>query len=221
MHNYRIKRAMLMIATWVLVSFASASSTSDAERGKEVAQVCAACHGADGNSLTTAFPKIAGQHAKYTNKQLLDMKKPQELGGRSVPEMAAILAQMTDQDFLDVAAYYSQQTMTLTAVEANEDLLSLGASLYRSGNSKTGMAACIGCHGPKGKGNPGVSYPKIAGQHADYIEKQLKAFRLGHDQPTHSNARINDGETRIMRDVASRMTDLEIKAVAYYMSSLY
>lgn len=95
-----------------------------------------------------------------------------------------------------------------------------GESVYRAGNKDKGLAACTGCHAPDGKGNKGAGFPSLAGQHADYIEKQLRAFRQGSEEPKAQGSRVNDGESSMMRDVASRMSDLEIRAVSSYISGL-
>lgn len=208
----------LIVSVLMLAAAGTAMAAGDAAAGKAKAQVCASCHGADGNSAAGAFPKLAGQHPKYTVKQLMDMKVKPENGGRLVPEMTAFLSGLTEQDMQDIAAYYADQAISGGA--AKKDLVAKGESVYRGGNKSTGTASCTGCHGPAGKGNKGAGYPALAGQHADYIEKQLKAFRLAADQPNADGARVNDGDTRIMRDVASRMSDLEIKAVASFLSGL-
>lgn len=190
----------------------------DAKAGEAKVAVCGACHGADGNSAAPNFPKLAGQHAKYISKQLNDMKVDVAKGGRMVVEMASIVPSLSDQDIADIAAYYS--TKTIQGGAASKDLLVKGESVFRSGNKAKGMAACTGCHSPDGKGNNGASFPSLAGQHPEYIEKQLKAFRLAAEEPEAQGARVNDGDKKIMRDIASRMSDLEIRAVASYISGL-
>lgn len=202
-----------------LLAFATfAVSAGDAEKGKALSETCVACHGADGNSLAANFPKIAGQNEAYVIKQLNDMRVPQSEGGREVVEMTAIIADFSEQDIADLAAYFADQIPQGGA--ADPELVEVGEKLYRGGDSEKMIAACTGCHGPDGKGNKGAAYPMIAGQHADYIEKQLKAFRLGADQPQAQGARINDGDTKMMRSVAANMSDLQIKAVASFISGL-
>lgn len=204
--------ALILVASpWVLAS-------GDADAGKAKSTVCAACHGADGNSPAGSFPSLAGQHASYISKQLHDMKVAKESGGRPVMEMTAFVQSLSDEDIADLAAYYSSQT--LKGNSTKKELLEKGESVYRMGNQKTGVAACTGCHSPDGKGNKGASYPRLAGQHADYIEKQLKAFRTGAEEPNAQTARVNDGDTRIMRDIAAHMSDLEIRAVASFIAGL-
>lgn len=207
-----ILSALILAASpWVL-------ATGDVDAGKAKSATCAACHGADGNSPAGAFPSLAGQHVNYTIKQLKDMKVAKEQGGRPVAEMAAFVPGLSDQDIADLAAFYAAQKPKGNSTKA--ELLEKGESVYRSGNLAKGVAACTGCHSPDGKGNKGAAYPLLAGQHADYIEKQLRAFRTGAEEPNAGNARINDGDTRIMRDIAANMSDLEIRAVASFIAGL-
>lgn len=202
----------------MVVAASGAFAEGDAKAGKAKSSVCAACHGADGNSPAPNFPSIAGQNVKYLVKQLQDMKLKPEEGGRMVAEMSGIVAGLSDQDIEDLAAFYAEQTPKGGA--ADPELVTKGESVYRSGNLEKGLAACTGCHGPAGKGNKGAGYPALSGQHSDYIAKQLKAFRLGSEEPQSQGARLNDGDTKIMRDIAARMSDLEIKAVSSFISGL-
>jgi len=189
-------------------------AAGDAAAGQAKTAVCVACHGPDGNSPMSAFPIIAGLGEKYTLKQLLDIQS----GERVVPEMTGMLTGMTEQDLADIAAYYSSQSRKL--VGASETDLELGERIYRGGNIETGVAACTGCHSPTGQGNGPAGYPALGGQYPEYIIKQLTAFRTGYDDPENSSARVNDGEAQVMRGVAARMTDREIRAVANYIAGL-
>lgn len=207
-----------LIASVLMMAAAHGVMAGDAAAGKAKTAVCAACHGADGNSAVPNFPSLAGQHASYTLKQLQDMTIDVSAGGRQVPEMTGIVAGLSAQDMADIAAFYAGQKAKGNVTKA--DLLEKGESVYRAGNESRGVAACTGCHGPDGMGNKGASYPRLAGQHADYIEKQLKAFRLGAEEPKSQGARINDGDNRIMRDIAANMSDLEIRAVASFIAGL-
>jgi cytochrome c553 len=178
----------------------------DAAAGQAKAAACGACHGPDGNSVNPAWPKLAGQHPQYLAKQYASFKS----GDRKDPVMsgqAALLA--TDQDVADVAAYFASQTQTTG--EAAADQVELGQQVYRGGNMATGVAACTGCHGPTGVGNPLAKFPRISGQHADYVTKALKDFRSG--------TRAND-PNGMMRGVAKNMSDAEIAAVAQYVQGL-
>lgn len=208
----------LILSALMVVASPLVLAAGNVDAGKAKSAVCAACHGADGNSPAGAFPSLAGQHASYTIKQLQDMKTEKASGGRPVAEMVAFVQALTDEDIADLAAFYAAQTSKGNSTKA--ELLEKGESVYRAGNQKTGVASCTGCHSPDGKGNKGAGYPALAGQHADYIEKQLRAFRTGAEEPAAQNARVNDGDTRIMRDIAAHMSDLEIRAVASFIAGL-
>lgn len=191
----------------------------DAANGEKLSAVCAACHGKDGNSGLPMFPKVAGLGEKYLHKQLKDIKS----GMRIIPEMSGLLDNMNDQEFQDLAAYFASKKMQLSGAKKGEkvmlnsgvevDALAFGEKLYRAGNQKTKVPACTGCHSPRGLGNAPAGYPRLSGQFAKYIEKQLNAFRLGQ--------RANDGEARVMRSVAEHMSDAEIKAVSEYIAGLH
>ena len=190
-----------------------ALADGDAAAGQTKAQMCGACHGADGNSPAPTFPKLAGQNAKYLLKQMQDIKS----GARPVPMMAGQLDSRSDQDMADIAAYFASQTVTMG--QAKEALVEKGEQVYRAGNKERGLPACTGCHSPTGQGNAPAGFPALGGQHADYIAAQLKAFRLGAEDE--NAGRRNDGETRIMRDIAFKLSDKEIEAVASYISGLH
>ena len=207
-----------LFASLLMIAVSQLAVAGDPQAGEAKTATCAACHGADGNSPAPAFPSLAGQHANYTLKQLQDMKKSLAEGGRPVPEMAGMLEPFSDQDLADIAAFYAGQTMQGKTTDA--ELLALGESVYRAGITRKEVASCAGCHAPDGRGNRGAGYPALAGQHAAYIEKQLKAFRLGADEPEARGARVNDGDSRTMRDVAGNMSDLEIRAVASFIAGL-
>jgi cytochrome c553 len=207
-----MKRAILF--TTLLCGLpALASAAGDAGRGEGMTAACAACHGADGNSAAGAFPKLAGQNQRYLVKQMKDVQS----GARAIPQMVGQLDGMSEQDLEDIAAYYAAQTPSIG--QADPDLVVQGESIYRAGIASKGVAACTACHSPTGQGNGPAGYPRLGGQHAEYTVAQLEAFRLGADQP--EKGRTNDGDSRIMRDIASRLSDLEIDAVAAYISGLY
>lgn len=188
---------------------AKTTAKPDAERGKATATtVCAACHNADGNSTISANPKLAGQHYDYLLKELQDFKNTGE-NGRKNPVMSAQAASLSVDQMRDLAAYFAMQKPG-TNTAKSKDTVELGKKLYRAGDMGKGLAACAACHGPAGAGMP-AQYPRIAGQHADYIETQLKAFRDG--------SRAND-PNKMMRMVTLKMTDAEIKAVADYVAGL-
>jgi cytochrome c553 len=200
------------------------AAAGDPEAGKALAGACAACHGEDGNSPSPMFPKLAGLGEKYLLMQLQDIKAGNQgvEGGRPVPQMMGLLEGLSERDLVNLASYYSQQPMQLSGAQEAEvqlytgekvDALKLGASIYRSGNLETGIPACTGCHSPRGLGNAPTGYPRLGGQHAAYIEEQLKAFRAGN--------RVNDGEDMPMREIARRMSDAEITAVANFIAGLH
>jgi cytochrome c553 len=184
---------------------------ADPAKGQVIAtQVCVACHGADGNSVAPANPKIAGQFPEYLLKQLTNFK-PQgaKKAERENPIMAGMVANLSPDDMKNLAAYFAGQKLKPAAAKDSK-LASAGQKLWRGGNLATGVAACAGCHGPDGSGIPAM-YPRIAGQYSEYIEAQLKAFQSG--------LRAND-PGGMMRGVAARMTEGEMKAVAEYAAGL-
>lgn len=207
-----MKKLLLTSLFCAITPFAMAAG--DASAGKASSAICAACHGADGNSPASAFPHIAGQHESYIVKQLKDIKS----GVRSVPEMTAFVANMSEQEMRNLGAFYAAQTAQGGATKP--ELLAKGERVYRAGNHETGVAACAACHGPDGKGNKGAAYPRLAGQYPEYLEKQLRAFQVGADEPEANNARTNDGDSRTMRDVAHHLSDLEIRAVSSFIAGL-
>lgn len=196
---------------WASSGFAaSANPVGDAAAGKSLSVACGACHGADGNSAAP-FPKLAGQGEKYLYKQLHQIRD----GERPVPTMAGQLDGKSDQDLADIAAYFSAQQRT--GGQTNPDLLELGAKIYRSGVASRNVAACIACHSPTGKGNAPAGFPALAGQHAQYIADQLRAYRKGYEDTA---GRTNDGDAKIMRTTAFGLSDNEIEAVSSYIAGL-
>jgi cytochrome c553 len=188
-----------------------AQGKPDLAKGESIAkQVCVACHAADGNSPTPANPKLAGQFADYLYKQLVDFKaRAGKKAARDNAIMAGMVAGLSDADMRAVAAHYAAQTLR-PAAASDKDLAAQGQKLWRGGVVAKGVAACSGCHGPDGAGIPG-RYPRLSGQYPEYLEAQLKLFRDG--------ARGND-PNGMMRGVAARMSDREIKAVAEYAAGL-
>lgn len=203
--SWQISIALLVTGCWINPLLA----VGNIEAGKQKSAVCAPCHNIDGNSVNPVWPKIAGQQQAYLVKQLKDYKLG-ETGPRFDPQMIGMVANLSPQDMEDLAAYFSTQAPTSN--KAVVDYVKLGEKIYRGGNPLTGVAACTACHGPKGAGNRLAKYPRISGQHADYTEAQLKAFR--------DKKRRND-INGIMQDIAKRMTDEEIKAVSQYMAGLH
>lgn len=184
----------------------SAAQAGDPQRGQELSQSCAACHQADGDSVNPEWPKLAGQHPKYTAKQLRDF---QEGELRHDNLMAGEVADLSEQDMKDLAAYYAEQSITTET--ADEDVVARGEQIYRGGIPSEGVAACIACHGAQGQGNPEAMFPKVAGQHATYSLDQLQQFRDGE--------RRNDNG-QMMRGIVGNMSDEDMEAVAQYMAGL-
>lgn len=193
----------------ILSFFASSNAMSATIEHKNppqaVANVCAACHAIDGNSVITANPKLAGQHAEYLYKQLTNFKS----GERANAVMSGMAAMLSDADMHAVAEYFSKQTLNLGQAKTN-GAGSLGEKIYRAGIQANGVPACAACHGPAGDGLP-VKYPRLGGQHTEYVLNQLKQFRLG--------VRAND-EAKVMRTIAAKLTDQEMEAVADYIQGL-
>lgn len=196
---------------------------ADAAAGKAKTAMCAGCHGADGNSPVSANPKLNGQNEKYIAKQLKDFTVPADKGGRFSPIMGGMAAGLSEADRANIAAYFASQQPRVTAAPAvSDEDLAIGERIYRGGNETTGVPACIGCHAPKGNGNAPAGWPRLAGQHADYVVTQLQQFRLAAQYPDdNSKGRRNDGDGKIMRDVSARMSDREISAVAAYVQGLH
>jgi cytochrome c553 len=201
-----VMKKLIVAASLILVTMGVAHADGDAAAGKSKSAACAGCHGADGNSSNPVWPKLAGQSAGYLSKQLQDFKD----GKRNDPTMAPMAAPLSSEDMSDLAAYFSSQTTKIG--ETAEDQLDLGQLIYRSGNPATGVSACTACHGPRGSGNPQAKFPSLSGQNAAYVAKSLKDFRV--------NARNNDAG-QMMRNIAAKMTDAEIDAVAQYVQGLH
>jgi cytochrome c553 len=201
-----MKKLLAIAATCVLFGYAIiASAEGDAAAGKQKSASCAACHGADGNSNNPEWPKLAGQHPAYTVKQLKNFKD----GERINASMNGMAMPLSEQDMEDLAAYFANQE--IIRGEADPALLELGQRLYRGGDLAREIAACAACHGAEGLGNPAARFPLLAGQHALYIETQLKAFR--------AMTRANDAG-QMMRNIAMKLTDADIKAIASYIQGL-
>ncbi len=182
-----------------------AVQAADIEAGKAKSAVCAACHGADGNSANAAWPSLAGQHASYIYKQLKDYKE----GRRVNASMTGMVALLNDEDMKNLAAYYESQKPKSVAFDA--ELIEAGESIYRGGIAETRVAACMGCHSPSGLGNGPAGWPSLVGQHPEYVVQQLQYFK--------QEVRAND-TGRMMRNVAARMSDMEMKAVAAYIAGI-
>ena len=204
----RIKAILFTVAS--LFSCAALAADTPAlvgniQAGQQKAQVCATCHGADGNSLIGTYPKLAGQYPEYIERALKQFRQGAE-GPRNNPIMAMQAKDLSDQDIADLVAYFSSQKPAYGSTDAKD--FDLGQQIYRGGNIKTGLPACASCHGPDGQGNHLANYPKLAGQQPQYIIDQMAAFK--------QKARPGPA----MADIAQIITDQELQAVANYISGL-
>lgn len=196
------------------------AAPGDAAAGATKAAACAACHGADGNSADPQYPKLAGQHERFIARQLALFKT----GERANPIMMGFAAPLSPQDMRDIGAHFAQQKAlpgtadeTLIAEGPHEGLkfYQVGERLWRGGDAERGIPACMACHGPDGRGNPGPAYPAIAGQHASYTAQQLTAFRAGTSYGSGENANL------VMAGVSKDLTDEEIQSLASYIQGLH
>jgi len=183
-----------------------AATAGDPAAGQQKSTICAACHAPDGNSVNPTWPKLAGQHPEYTEKQLRDFRDKQ----RDNAQMSPMASPLSDPDIADLAAYFAAQAGA--GGVAHPEHLELGQKLYRAGNPRTGLPSCMACHGPGGAGNDAAGYPALAGQHAEYTLLQLRAFK--------SEERANDKDS-VMRTIAGKMTIKEIEAVSDYIQGLH
>jgi len=180
----------------------------DANSGQAKSATCGACHGIDGNPASSQYPKLAGQHENYIARQIELIKTNQ----RANPVMMGFIASMTPQDMHDVGAYFASKS-SLPGV-ADAKLVAKGEALYRGGDKATNTPACMACHGPDGRGNPGAGYPQLAGQFADYTAAKLKDFRDGKKWS-------DDDKGAIMPAVVHGLNDNDIAALATYIEGLH
>ncbi|HSG58660.1 MAG TPA: c-type cytochrome [Woeseiaceae bacterium] len=207
--NSRNTRFLLLTALSLAAAQLHAGSLVDgsAEAGKTKSITCTACHGAEGNSVNPLWPNNAGQGAPYIVAQLQAFKG----GLRNDPLMAPQTMALSDEDMRDLAVYFESLPAAAQAV-ANPATVNRGEALYRGGDADAGVPACLACHGPKGRGNPAARYPALQGQHAAYTAKTLHDYASG--------ARQSVDKTKIMRDIASRLSDEDIAALASYVQGL-
>ena len=211
-NSFTIFFALSVLA--IAPSLASADSLVDgsAEAGKAKSITCAACHGVSGTSVNPVWPNIAGQSATYIVAQLKAFQ-PGDNGKalRSDPLMTSMAMPLSDQDIRDLAVYFESLPAAVNSV-ADRNSVARAEALYRGGNEENKAAACLACHGPTGRGNPAATYPALQGQHATYTAKQLRDYA--------AEIRTSDGKTRIMRDIAARLSEEDIVAVASYVQGL-
>lgn len=198
-----LKRNVFLGVALLCAAFANGTALAD---GQAKAQVCAACHGPDGNSANPIWPNLAGQNAGYIVQQIKYFKA----GTRQNASMQPMVANLEVADMEEIAAWFAAQAPRVAAVSAEE--AAPGEKLYRGGDAARGIPACMACHGPSGVGNAAANYPALRGQHADYTTVQLKAYRDG--------TRATDPQS-MMRTIAQRLTDEDIQNLARYLSALY
>ncbi len=199
--------AIALLALFASQVQADSLVEGSAENGETKSLPCTACHGPAGNSSNAMWPNIAGQNAPY----ILDQLKAFKDGNRQDPLMSGQAMVLGDQDMADLAVYYEGLQAAAQSVK-NPASVNRGEALYRGGDSDSGVAACIACHGPTGNGNPAAKYPALRGQHAEYTAKQLRDYKSG--------ARVSDGSTRMMRDIAERLSEEDIAALSSYVQGL-
>lgn len=195
---------MRVVAIVCLLCVPALAAASDQERAREIVQgTCFICHGADGESSSPVFPRLAGQHAGYVARQLVDYRS----GRRKSETMRPMVEDLSPADFAALGRYFeSRAPVAHTADDAA--LAQVGRFIFERGNPYSGIPACAGCHGASGHGTD--SLPRLAGQHALYLEQQLKKF----------NSRERTNDNAVMHAVASRLTELEAKAVSSYISGM-
>jgi len=212
-----MKKTIIILATVLLASFSSSIiAAGDTEAGQTKSATCMGCHGLAGNSEIASFPKLAGQGEAYLLKQLQNFKS----GERNNAIMAGVVSLLSEQDMMDIAAYYSIQTISENSAKGDAKTIELGRKIYVGGKMDTQTTACIACHGPKGLGIPTAGFPSLSAQHADYIAVQLKAFRqysINEQTGSVDVSRTNE----MMVNVAKGLTTVEIEALAQYIAGLH
>lgn len=202
-----------------LAALDETANPGDIAAGQQKSAVCVACHGIDGNSSDPQYPKLAGQHERYTARQLALYRS----GDRSDPIMMGFAAGLSAQDMRDLGAYFASQAGSPGVADESpitsgpnqgRQFFEVGRDLYRGGDAERGIPACMACHGPAGTGNPGPSYPKVAGQHSRYTAQILRAYRDGKVLPGE-----NLGD--VMAAIARDLTDEEIDSLSSYIEGLH
>ncbi|MBT8083420.1 MAG: cytochrome c4 [Gammaproteobacteria bacterium] len=207
--NKKFAPLFAMAGLTMMAATAQADSlvAGSAQAGKAKSITCVACHGPEGISVVSTWPSLAGQGAPYLLAQLKAFKD----GSRMDPVMSAQAMMIADEDMADIAVYFESLSGAVQTV-ADPDSVDRAEALYRGGNAENGTAACIACHGPSGRGNPAAGYPALQGQHAVYTAKQLNDYASG--------TRATDGKTRVMRDIAAKLSPEDIEALSSYVQGL-
>ncbi|RTZ64967.1 MAG: cytochrome c4 [Aquificaceae bacterium] len=203
-----MKRALIItLAGLAITTSATVFAAGDAAKGKTLTATCTACHGADGNSVNPDWPKLAGQKEEYIIKQLTDFRSGARVDATMSP-MAKSIA--SDDDIPHIAAYFASQKVKPGTGDVK--LVKEGEALFKGGKMSSGVTACSACHGVTGQGNGKAKFPKISDQHAKYLVKQLHSFKAG--------KRTNDAG-KMMQNIATKMTDADMSAVAEYITGLH
>jgi len=193
-----------LVATALILLCAVPALANDAARAEEIVMgKCFVCHGVDGESSSPVFPRLAGQHAAYVERQLADYKS----GRRKSSAMQPMVEDLSAADFKVLGVYFETRKSQAHKVD-DAELAQVGRFVFVRGNPYSGVAACATCHGATGGGTE--TLPRLAGQHAQYTENQLKAF----------NKRERTNDNAVMHAIASKLSELELKAVAAYISGL-
>lgn len=195
-----------LVACAALAAAGTALAQGDANAGKQKAAVCSACHGADGNSSNPEWPSLAGLGERYIVQQLQLFKDDK----RQNPLMSPQAKPLSEQDMQDLGAYFASQAMKPGG--ADPELVEVAEPIWRGGIPARNIPACAACHGPAGEGNAPAAYPRLGGQQAVYMANALHAYKSGE--------RDTDPAS-IMRDIAGKLSDEEIRAIASYASGLY
>ena len=198
-----LKRTAILGLSLLVVTFATPATLAD---GKQKAQVCAACHGPDGNSINPIWPNLAGQNADYLAEQIRAFKT----GARENPNMMPMVSGLEESDIVEIANYYAAQPAKIGAID--EATAAAGGTLYRGGDAERGIPACMACHGPTGAGNAAAKYPALRGQQAEYTVIQLKAYADG--------TRTTD-PSGMMQTIAAKLSEEEMQLLAAFVSALH
>ena len=200
--------AMLFSAGLASAQTQESAMLGDAAAGEGKSAVCGACHGADGNSAMAMYPKLAGQNESYIARQLTQFKA----GKRMNPIMMPFASMLSEQDMHDVGAYFASKRVT--PGEADDAYVKRAQQLYRNGDSKLGVPACMACHGPSGLGMAGSAYPQLAGQWPEYVSTKFAEWRSG-------TSWGDDEHAAVMPDIAKRLSEEDIAALASYAQGLH
>ncbi len=199
-------KTILSALVFVFAAYTTVQAAGDAGAGEEKSMACQGCHGADGNSPAGMWPSLAGQAEKYLVKQINDFKS----GARTNETMESMVADLSNQDIADISAYFASKKATSSGTHDDEGLIILGKKIYKGGNNDSRLMACAGCHGPNAEGNGPANFPRLGGQQAEYLLVQLESFS--------NSSRTND-MAAMMQNIAARMSQKEMEAVAAYLAT--